>query len=116
MTLAVPERVATPWTGAPWTGAEDKRLIAARALGMTFADSGRQFLPGRNGGAAAARHQVITREDYAASSERADALNAKQSSDALLRALLRYGLRHDRDLGMGAERFYARCAEMGVAA
>jgi hypothetical protein len=44
------------------------------------------------------------------------AINAamKEGSGEMLRRLLRYGLAHDRDFGMGADAFHALCAVHGV--
>lgn len=37
----------------------------------------------------------------------------RNGSGRLLAALIRYGLNHDRHLGMGAERFYATARKIG---
>jgi len=42
--------------------------------------------------------------------------SAEAASKALLERLIRYGLNHDSDLGMGYEPFMARARELGLAA
>lgn len=113
---------------APWTQNEkDKLLTIMRNRGPRsgYADVAAQ-MPGRTIGAVTAmamrlRHEGILVELPSDRAERVETVTSRSayeaaalSSEALLRALLRFGLRNDRDLGLPLKTFQHLCREHEV--
>ena len=100
-----------------WSDAEIKTLVAAHKDGLTARQIRDRHLPHRSMKAIKSKllglgkHRVRAPKPVRGES-RVDRRPAKP--DPLLPALLRFGLRHDVDLGMGAPAFLAACDRHGV--
>jgi hypothetical protein len=104
--------------GPVWTAEEDAQLRAARAEGVSYTDIARRVLPHRTSWALQARVRYL-RSSLPHRALRPTPAGASHSPEALaslklLRALLRFGLRHDRNLGLPIETFRRLCREHEV--